>query len=545
MEVVLEDFRQAIHANATITASGSSNIGSDFGNKEVTLFVNIKNAPTGTAPSITFTIQEVDPGDGTTSVGTSKTGTALTATGTQILTLPVTFGGSIIVSWVVTGTAPSFTGVYTTLINKGTAPVLYDQAGNGPVAVKAASTAAVAGDPALVVAISPNNTVSLGPVTVSQADVTATGALNALNASVSLALAGTAGAGMQLAAGTLIGTVVPEISFDGGTTWIASYFFDPITGVLASSVAFASSNAATTKANIVVGGDSHVRVRVSAFTSGTATCNLRATTTNNPSTAFRGTDGTVLRTILLDTSGRIVTAPAGTFATTSGFVFGDTTLTSTGNVPVRRTTLTEQTTNAQRSVVSASANDTSAGTGARQVKLTYYDSTGAGPSTETITLNGTTAVNTVSTTICYVEKVEVTSVGSTGSNVGVITLKAATAGGGATIVTLNATDNQTFLALHYVPTGKTCYITGLSAGSDSTAIGQGGLYSIRAQDLSSATAPNKQVSDFFRLYGQSSGVARLYSTPIQVTGPARIQVWVNPASSNTVVFTGAFDFYDQ
>jgi hypothetical protein len=107
--------------------------------------------------------------------------------------------------------------------------------------------------------------------------VGSTVALNALNATASVALAGDGGAGMLLAAGTLIGTIVPEVSSDGGTTWVASLFYDPATQATAASVVFGSANAATTKTILVAGGASHARVRVSAFTSGTANATLRAT----------------------------------------------------------------------------------------------------------------------------------------------------------------------------------------------------------------------------------------------------------------------------
>src|SRR5271167_4033001 len=54
--------------------------------------------------------------------------------------------------------------------------------------------------------------------------ITGTTALGALNAAISVAVAGQYGAAFVLTAGTLVGTIVPEISFDGGTTWVASFF---------------------------------------------------------------------------------------------------------------------------------------------------------------------------------------------------------------------------------------------------------------------------------------------------------------------------------
>jgi hypothetical protein len=514
MEVVLDDFREVVLSNATVTTSGSSATFTGFGASQIVLVINVSGTVSGTSPSVTFTLQEVDPGNQTTTIGNSVTGGAITVAGTQILTLPVMKASCVQVTWTVSGTTPSFDGVYATLVNKvaGT-HVMYDAAGNGPVAVKPASTAATAADPALAVALSPNsplpagtnaigsvgqgtaaalsgkwpvqvtdgtntmptmdavaraafhkltdgaNTASVkstgglltasdpqvttienagtitasgsqvitgvgardvdlvwnikssptgtsptiqfslvdvdpvdqttsagtavnssvisainagsvnlssnssavkvswtvggtspsftnvnlsfvqknatpsgsggggGTVTANQgtpnslasgwpveitdgtnilgtsshplavsssgaSDTTATGTLNALNATVQITLAGTAGCGMQLAAGTLIGTIVPEISLDGGTTWNATYF-DTLFGGggFVSSITFASSNTATSASLVSVGGSGLARVRVSAYTSGSASITLRASTQQDASQNFTGTSG--------------------------------------------------------------------------------------------------------------------------------------------------------------------------------------------------------------------------------------------------------------
>ena len=152
--------------------------------------------------------------------------------------------------------------------------------------VKAPSTAAVAADPALVVTMSPNNA-----VTITDADTTATGALGALNAAVTIVMAGEMGSGMQLVAGSLIGTIVAEVSTDGGTTWAPTFFDDPSTSNIVSSITFSVANTAITRSIVGAGGASSVRVRVSAYTSGTATCNMRASFTHDPSVLFAGQPG--------------------------------------------------------------------------------------------------------------------------------------------------------------------------------------------------------------------------------------------------------------
>lgn len=255
-----------------------------------------------------------------------------------------------------------------------------------------------------------------------------------------------------------------------------------------------------------------------------------------------GQDGTNTRAIRTDSQGRlVVVSPSGTL---HGFCDGQAVLATTAVSAVLSTTYTQQTSNAQRSIVSASANDTSAGTGARTVKLTYYSVSGStitGPFTETISLNGTTPVNTVSTTIAFIEKMEVLTVGSGLVNAGIISLKAATGGGGATVWSIAASANKTFGAHHYVPSGKTCNISGLLVGIKGADTTSGFLRSANPTDSSSAEV---QISDNIR--APSSGQSfRSYSAPIQVSGPARIVGYVAPVSTSSRTYYLSFDFYEE
>ena len=226
------------------------------------------------------------------------------------------------------------------------------------------------------------------------------------------------------------------------------------------------------------------------------------------------------------------------------FRIGDITTASTSLVAVRRTTYNEQTSDAQRSIVSSSANDSSAGTGARTVIIEYTNFAGVGGFTETVTMNGVTAVNTVATNICYIDRIIVLSVGSTKSNVGIISLKAATGGAGATIGTIAATDNRSFWSHYYIGTGKTFNLTGASVSHSGTTVGSGGLFIMRAVPLNNLTAVEQQISDFIRLYGQSSTFSRVYSSPITVIGPARIVMYVTPETSSSTVYRASMDFYE-
>lgn len=104
----------------------------------------------------------------------------------------------------------------------------------------------------------------------------ATTALGALNAVITIAMAGCQSSGFQLNAGTLIGTITPQCSLDGGITYVNCSFYDPVNSTVSSNVVFASSNGLKVLSILPIGGSSHVQVKVTAYTSGTANSTLRA-----------------------------------------------------------------------------------------------------------------------------------------------------------------------------------------------------------------------------------------------------------------------------
>ena len=141
--VIIDPNQQTVHNNATITASGSA-VYSGFGSKEVNYIINIKNSPTGTTPTITFTIQEVDPVDQTTVTGSLATSGSLNSIGTSTLILTNCITGTVKITWTVTGTTPSFTGVNTTLLQKNAGGTVTANAGTGNFNVIGTGTAGTA-----------------------------------------------------------------------------------------------------------------------------------------------------------------------------------------------------------------------------------------------------------------------------------------------------------------------------------------------------------------------------------------------------------------
>jgi len=392
------------------------------------------------------------------------------------------------------------------------------------------------------------NALNVSATVAPSTDLIGSGTIAALNATVAVNTQGRSTITFGIS-GTWIATLNLEATIDS-TNWFAIESFRVGDELEVSST--------TAVGNFVVscGGYAQIRVRASLYTSGTATIaydssigqNLHDPTYANTGTAVPrqlqlvgGSDGINIYPLAIDNQGRLITSALTGYG--ADFVFSSVSTAALTRVLVNQTAYTEQTSQAQRSIASSSASDTAAGVGARTVKIEYLDTTGT-PFTEIITLNGTSYVNTVATNIHYIEHITVMSAGTSSANVGILTLKAATAGGGATIGTVSVGDNQSIWGHHYVPTGKICNITGISCGHNGTTVGSGALFTINASTLNAGNLVETQVSDFVRLYGQTSTFSRNYSSPVKVTGPARLRLWITPETSSAVIYRAAFDFFE-
>lgn len=261
-----------------------------------------------------------------------------------------------------------------------------------------------------------------------------------------------------------------------------------------------------------------------------------------PSLIGKTSDTGLLSFLKVDENGGLVTTALTGFG--ADFSFGDVLSATTTIKPVRRTLYTEQSVNAQRSFSSSSILDAAAGTGARTLIVTYYTDTGTGPFTETITLNGMVCVATTNTNIAYIEEINVLTAGVTGSNAGIISMFVNSICASGVIGTVAALNNQTFWAHHYVPAGKIANITGISAGSTSTVVGCGALLVLTEKKFLVPNSIERQVSDFVRLYGQSSTFSRSYVSPIKIAGPSRLLLHVTPECSSSITYRAAIDFFE-
>ena len=115
----------------------------------------------------------------------------------------------------------------------------------------------------------------------------------------------------------------------------------------------------------------------------------------------------------------------------------------------------------QLEVVSADANDTSVGTGARTVELQGLDSS-YDLLTETVTMNGTTAVTTTGSFL-RIFRARVLTAGTGEVNAGAITITDQDTS--TTRATISAGQGQTLMSVYTVPNGKTAYIVKINVSS--------------------------------------------------------------------------------
>lgn len=182
-------------------------------------------------------------------------------------------------------------------------------------------------------------------------------------------------------------------------------------------------------------------------------------------------------------------------------------------------------------VVSTSINDTSGGTGARTMTICGLKSnTSKDYEEETLTLNGTTNVVSISSWYRIIEA-EVITAGSTGSNVGTITIShnVTTANIFCTIV---PTYNKAAIACFTIPSTRTGYMVKFLANLVRTSGAAGsGTVSIRVRDTLTANSVFKVIYVFEMTTGSPFSINMENNSLILKSG-SDIKITVESVSDN-------------
>lgn len=220
----------------------------------------------------------------------------------------------------------------------------------------------------------------------------------------------------------------------------------------------------------------------------------------------------------------------------SGIVSGYVGTSATTTVAVRASTYTELGSAQQLQMVSSSASDASAGTGSRTVRITWFDGSMNGPYVEDVTLNGTTAVNTVATTMRFIEKIETLTVGSNGTNVGTLTLRTLAS---VTVGTVPVGDGVTHWGHHYVAAGKRFFLRRFMVGTQGVS---GNLFIRRIFPLTAA-AFDQQVGGIFRVI--TAQPTQVYDVDnVNVLGPAKVHLWYRPDAVTANTTYASMTYYE-
>lgn len=210
--------------------------------------------------------------------------------------------------------------------------------------------------------------------------------------------------------------------------------------------------------------------------------------------------------------------------------------TTEGDIWGLNTSYVFPTTAIQMAVVSTSANDTSAGTGARTVRIWYLKSDYSEATTDVI-LNGTTPVNTSVSDIFRVNNFRILTTGTGYKAAGNISL---TSVGGATSYSVILTGfTRARNSIYTVPLGKTYYITSINVGCTKTSSsGVVALITLRATyDNLTGTALTPGL--FFMPYAefniQDGSFVRQFEEPMKFIAGTDIKFSCTAGQSATVV----------
>ncbi len=191
-------------------------------------------------------------------------------------------------------------------------------------------------------------------------------------------------------------------------------------------------------------------------------------------------------------------------------------------------------------IVSTSASDAAAGVGARTIRITGLRTWDLAESSEDITLNGVTPVNTVNSYV-IIHRMKVLTSGATNINVGTINATAAT--DGTITAQIAPSQGQTQMAIYGVPSTQDFYLKRFFCYMNDTNAARAVDLQIRVNEN-----PNVQTTNFINktdIQLSNAATSSLDSTleiPAKFAGPCIIKVQ-GVASNPDLDVSSGFDGY--
>lgn len=193
-------------------------------------------------------------------------------------------------------------------------------------------------------------------------------------------------------------------------------------------------------------------------------------------------------------------------------------------------------------IVSTSTSDdgSPAGVGARTIRIYGLKTWADAETSEDITLDGTTPVNTANSYV-IIHRMKVLTSGATSINVGTISATAAT--DNTVTAVILAGDGQTEMAIYGVPSTQTFYLKrwGASIGKGNTTISAN--FKLLVNENASTQTTNFIRKDDINLVSTgTSGISRIYDIPPSFAGPCIVKVQGIASAADTDATSG-FDAY--
>ncbi len=193
-------------------------------------------------------------------------------------------------------------------------------------------------------------------------------------------------------------------------------------------------------------------------------------------------------------------------------------------------------------IQSSSSSDSISGTGCQKLSITYFKADGSGPFTDTVNMQGTTGFYSPST-VAFIQSLACSQVGSSKVNLGTILFSNLSPL--STMASINANESETQYAHHFVPVGKTAYITDFSFGSTSTTAARSGVFSLKKMSIPLSSNAALNLTGTMRFHGTSDTDKLEFKSPIKVVGPAVIFTQVTPDASTADSWFSFIGGYEQ